>query len=613
MGYIGKLTAQEAERLLELIEKLQQKGDVSGDGSDNCCIIDLENFSAEKYKEAYDFTQNGKFLLIKPSKESIFISTYNSVERQKGNKKYFISELESIIYQDNGPGNRGLEVYRIDVTFYNDGTFEVDDSYNIFFNKEGDGKKFLSNDGTYKEIESGSNCIILDQYKLDVGQTTDKNKELYNTLYDSRNDIPVYWRDDKGDAYTYSLIPCAINYINNSSEDYFKITQLNMGYSESQDNEGKPKGVFLVMGMCYRVHSNGYCDMGEGIDNRNFEENLNKFIGLTLPFEGAGGDGTKFLSDDYTYKEINASSIYAINTEEDLNYNKIKEALDNGKLISIPMLGLSICNTFIDEDNNINILMDKIPTEASFFLNLSKATHIKISPNNEINMASAEEEPLFNAMTINIPFVFKDIHNRTTTVVTNDTTDVNYSLDLYQNPPLIFRYEESKGHYGGYRYIIPVYQNMLNNDYQSQWVLNAKCIINTKDGLYLAEIIIDRSKNNKNITYEIIWIRPLFDNNPNTIILSFASDGETMDDDQYALLVDSCDNNKKLKVDFVGDNIVTLDAYAIQRMTDNTITFHIHEISYADTSQNSYNETIMTWIVKPDKSIKLLYRETSLS
>ena len=87
------------------------------------------------------------------------------------------------------------------------------------------------------------------------------------------------------------------------------------------------------------------------------------------------------------------------------------------------MLGLSICNTFIDEDNNINILMDKIPTEASFFLNLSKATHIKISPNNEINMASAEEEPLFNAMTINIPFVFNDINNRTNTIITNDDTD----------------------------------------------------------------------------------------------------------------------------------------------------------------------------------------------
>lgn len=461
MGYIGKLTAQEAERLLELIEKLQQKGDVSVDGSDNCCIIDLENFSAEKYKEAYDFTQNGKFLLIKPSKESIFISTYNSEERQKDNKKYFRSELESIMNYDNGPGNRGLSVYRINITFYNDGTFEVDDSYNISFNKEGDGKKFLSNDGTYKEI--------------------------------------------------------------------------------------------------------------------------------------------------------NASSIYAINTEEDLNYNKIKEALDNGKLISIPMMGLSICNTFIDEDNNINILMDKIPTEVSFFLNLSKATYIKISPNNEITFTSDGEEPLFNAMTINIPFVFKDIHNRTTTVVTNDTTDVNYSLDLYQNPPLIFRYEESKGHYGGYRYIIPVYQNMLNNDDQSQWVLNAKCIINTKDGLYLAEIIIDRSKNNKNITYEIRWIRPLFDTNPNTIILSFTSNGETMEDDQYALLVDSCDNNKKLKVDFLGDNIVTLDAYAIQRMVDNTITFHTHDISYTSIDHKDYRETIMTWIVKPDKSIKLLYRETSLS
>ena len=44
-----------------------------------------------------DFTQNGKFLLIKPSKESIFISTYNSEEKQKDNKKYFRSELESII------------------------------------------------------------------------------------------------------------------------------------------------------------------------------------------------------------------------------------------------------------------------------------------------------------------------------------------------------------------------------------------------------------------------------------------------------------------------------------------------------------------------------------
>lgn len=463
MGYIGKLTAQEAERLLELIEKLQQKGDASGDGSDNCYIIDLENFSAEKYKEAYDSTQNGKFLLIKPSKESIFISTYNTEEKQKDNKKYFRSELESIMNYDNGPGNRGLGVYRIDVTFYNDGTFEVDDSYNILLNKEGDGKKFLSNDGTYKEI--------------------------------------------------------------------------------------------------------------------------------------------------------NASSIYAINTEEDLNYNKIKEALDNGKLISIPMMGSSICNTFIDEDNNINILIDKMPTEASFFLNLSKAIHIKISPNNEINMASAEEEPLFNAMTINIPFVFKNIHNRTTTIVTNDTTDVNYSLDLYQNPPLIFRYEESKGHYGGYCYIIPVYQDMLNNYNQGQWVLNAKCIIDTKDGLYLAEIIIDRSNNNKNITYEIRWKRPLFDNNsnPNTIILALTFDGETMEDDQYALLVDSCDNNKKLKVDFIGDNMVTLDAYAIQRMVDNTITFHTHEISYTNIDHNSYDEAIMTWIVKPDKSIKLLYRKTSPS
>lgn len=325
MGYIGKLTAQEAERLLELIEKLQQKGDASGDEID------------------------------------------------------FIT---------NGTGNA-----------------------------------FLSNDGTYKEIESGGDVIILSQYNLDVGQTTDKNKELYNTLYDSHNDIPVYWQDDLGDAHTYSLIPCAINYVNNSNEDYFKITQLNMGYSESQDNEGKPKGVFLVMGVCYRVHSNGYCDRGEGIDNRNFEENLNKFIGLTLPFEGAVGNGTKFLADDYTYKEINASSIYAINTEEDLNYNKIKEALDNGKLISIPMMGLSICNTFIDEDNNINILMDKIPTEASFFLNLSKATYIKISPNNEITFTSDGEEPLFNAMTINIPFVFKDINNRINTIITNDDTD----------------------------------------------------------------------------------------------------------------------------------------------------------------------------------------------
>ena len=161
---------------------------------------------------------------------------------------------------------------------------------------------------------------------------------------------------------------------------------------------------------------------------------------------------------------------------------KIELLLDNDKLISIPMMGLSICNTFIDEDNNINILMDKIPTEASFFLNLSKATYIKISPNNEITFTSDGEEPLFNAKTINIPFFHDDIINRTTTVVTNDTTDVNYSLDLYQNPPLIFRYEESKGHYGGYSYIIPLYQDMLNKDYQIQWVLNAKCIINTKDG-----------------------------------------------------------------------------------------------------------------------------------
>ena len=103
------------------------------------------------------------------------------------------------------------------------------------------------------------------------------------------------------------------------------------------------------------------------------------------------------------------------------------------------------------------------------------------------------------------------------------------------------------------------------------------------------------------------------DTNPNTIILSFTSNGETMEDDQYALLVDSCDNNKKLKVDFLGDNIVTLDAYAIQRMVDNTITFHTHDISYTSIDHKDYIETIMTWIVKPDKSIKLLYRETSLS
>jgi hypothetical protein len=216
-------------------------------------------------------------------------------------------------------------------------------------------------------------------------------------------------------------------------------------------------------------------------------------------------------------------------------------------------------------------------------------------------------------MTINIPFVHDDINNRTNTIITNDNTDENFKLDLYQNPPLIFRYEYEKGYYGGYGYIIPIFQSMLNNYYQSQWVLSADCIINTKDGLYLAEIIIDRSKNNKNITYEIRWKRPLFDTNPNTIILSFASDGETMEDDQYALLVDSCDNNNKLKVDFLGDNLVTLDAYAIQRMTDNTITFHTHEITYTSIDHKDYNETIMTWIVKPDKSIKLLYRETSLS
>lgn len=150
---------------------------------------------------------------------------------------------------------------------------------NLKFYNSGDGTKFLANDGTYKEVAGGMQYLDFSMFTGESGTLSDED---YNKIVDAYNNKVVF-------GYLGGrIIPININYNDN-------IYHINFHEIISNTTSF---GIYS---------SNLYAYFCSVRDSDKTYDLFYKYI--VIDFDG---NGTKFLSDDGTYKEISAGGVSVV-------------------------------------------------------------------------------------------------------------------------------------------------------------------------------------------------------------------------------------------------------------------------------------------------------------
>ena len=284
----------------------------------NVLILSLENDLANGQKDSpinaevsaslVDAITTGKACVIKSANSDILANL-----QQIGNNVTIIMEQISRVGQTFVAVNTTITV--------NTATNVIADYQTgaIVLETEGDGSKFLSNDGTYKEIESVDNYIVNINDLINIISSTDNG----NTV-----DLLPY-QDIISSDLAYSNHKSIL--IDNSGSVY--------GFSRNQS------GLDDILSFIH-IGPNTSNQLLVKLYTANLRNGISSaIINNYTQYLIANEDGTKFLSNDGTYKEINTDNSYILNYDnfnggagqsgfvDTSIYNNLKAAIEANKYI----------------------------------------------------------------------------------------------------------------------------------------------------------------------------------------------------------------------------------------------------------------------------------------
>ena len=305
MSYNSSFTGQQADAAIQKAALIQMDSDgtkfLSDDGTykeagdkTNVLILSLENdlangekdspITAEVSASLVDAITNGKACVIKSANSDILVNL-----QQIGSNVTIIMEQISRVGQTFVAVNTSITV--------NTSTNVIADYQTgaIVLETEGDGSKFLSNDGTYKEIASSNQYLDMSIF---TGESGTLSEEDYQKVVDAfNNKVSV-------GTVQEAFMPISISDLSDKYEIYVNAT----GPGES------------------------YLGVGVYIYSINKSDKTFTFTGNGVRIENSG-DGTKFLSDDGTYKTVSGGDNLISQSDQNAILNAIN-SITNSELSS---------------------------------------------------------------------------------------------------------------------------------------------------------------------------------------------------------------------------------------------------------------------------------------
>lgn len=287
MSYNSSFTGQQADAALQRAAIIQKDGDgtkfLADDGTykeagdkTNVLILSLENDLANGQKDSpitaevsaslVDAVTTGKACVIKSANSDILANL-----QQIGSNVTIIMEQISRVGQTFVAVNTSITV--------NTSTNVIADYQTgaIVLETEGDGSKFLADDGTYKGIAS------INQYfdmSIFTGESGTLSEENYQKVVDAYNNkVTAGYREGE-------LFPMSILY---AQQSYVIIYNSNI--PDSEDGVSVDAVNMHLMYIVVRESDKGFNLIS---DHMKLQKS---------------GDGTKFLSDDGTYKAVHPMKV----------------------------------------------------------------------------------------------------------------------------------------------------------------------------------------------------------------------------------------------------------------------------------------------------------------
>lgn len=230
---------------------------ITAENTSDVYKLQVFDYAADKFEELSTALNVGKIIILNDAFLGINYNVSNDT----------ITIISLLL--ENTDTKANIEVGTFE--FKKDGTYNLS-SCNIPFTSEGEGTKFLSDDGTYKTITSGKTEV----YNADVSQIG--TVEFYNSLYDAYNKQQIITLN--------GLLATAIFDSNDSS-----ITLL------IQQNLPGDNGLASAVNI-FKIQSDGTYST----DVFRIEFNTN-------------GDGTKFLNDKGEYITVKSGESYDLATQ----------------------------------------------------------------------------------------------------------------------------------------------------------------------------------------------------------------------------------------------------------------------------------------------------------
>lgn len=311
MSYNSSFTGQQADAALQRAAVIQKDGDgtkfLSDDGTykeagdkTNVLILSLENdlangekdspIAAEVSASLVDAITTGKACVIKSANSDILVNL-----QQIGSNVTIIMEQISRVGQTFVAVNTSITV--------NTSTNVIADYQTgaIVLETEGDGSKFLSNDGTYKEIASSNQYLDMSIFTGESGTLSEEDYQKVVNAYNNK----VTAGYTEGGLFPISIIyeqqTYAIIYNPNipDSEDGVSVDAVNLHFA------------YIVV--------------------RGSDKGFNVISDRMILQKS--GDGTKFLSDDGTYKAVSGGDNLISQSDQNAILNAIN-SITNSELSS---------------------------------------------------------------------------------------------------------------------------------------------------------------------------------------------------------------------------------------------------------------------------------------
>lgn len=318
MSYNSSFTGQQADAALQRAAIIQKDGDgtkfLSNDGTykeagdkTNVLILSLENDLANGQKDSpitaevsaslVDAITNGKACVIKSANSDILVNL-----QQIGNNVTIIMEQISRVGQTFVAVNTSITV--------NTSTNVIADYQTgaIVLETEGDGSKFLADDGTYKGIVSSNQYLDMSIFTGESGTLSEEDYQKVVNAYN--NKVTTVFGSG-------NYMSACIAY----NEGVYDILVIYPGIETS--------GESIIFQINYTINES----------DKTYSLKTNSSLLKTT------GDGTQFLSDDGTYKAV-GSSDYIIPYADFVQitqsgvassefYNGLKDAVNKGKSIKV--------------------------------------------------------------------------------------------------------------------------------------------------------------------------------------------------------------------------------------------------------------------------------------